>query len=254
MARNQFEDSLRAVLEGGLQGYQAGRAGQQNIEQALMMEKIKNVISPGEYKPRTMSEALDFERAKAGIVKPKELLAEQKTNLQISDLQQKQEDIQKQKEFATESVKNSTLDALDTIKNVKSGINYFGMTGALPSLPATPRAKWEANVNKLLSGRIVQIMTEMKQASKTGATGFGQLSDKEGKILREASTALKKTLSPKDATEILDKMELSLQKVLGNQSPGNDVSSKASSYLQSRGLSGNAAQVDAFLQKNPEFK
>ena len=61
-------------------------------------------------------------------------------------------------------------------------------------------------------------MTKMKEASKTGATGFGQLSEKELKVLKEASTALKKIMNPKDAQRYLDKMEFMLQRIVSGNS------------------------------------
>lgn len=122
-------------------------------------------------------------------------------------------------------IKDSAQDSLDTITEIKAGINQFGATGPIPTLNPWdyPRKKWEANVNKLLSGKVVELITKMKSASKTGATGFGQLSEREGQLLREASTALNRGLAPKDAEALLTKMETILQKVVGeNVSPQSD--------------------------------
>lgn len=153
-------------------------------------------------------------------------VAQQKFDLEQQNTQKKQEE-------ASQFVKDSAEDALNTIKEVKNGINYFGFTGGLPSIPGSPRAKWEANINKLLSKNVIDVMTNMKQASKTGATGFGQLSEKELKVLQDASTALKRNLSPKDATEILNDMEVKLKKIsVGN---GQSADPEYSNYLQSIG-------------------
>lgn len=114
-------------------------------------------------------------------------------------------------------VKDSAQDVLNTIGEVEKGINYFGLTGQLPSIPGTARANWEANVNKLLSGKVLDVMTKMKQASKTGATGFGQLSNKELGVLQQASTAIKRGLSPKDAQRYINDMKANLQKVIEGQ-------------------------------------
>lgn len=131
----------------------------------------------------------------------------------IKDIKQEEEN-KRQQELESQSVLNSTNDTLDTIKEVKNGIKNFGALGSFPSLPFDyPRKKWESNVQKLLSGKVIDIISEMKRVSKTGATGFGQLSEKEGQILREASTALNRGLSPQDALVILDKMENELNKI-----------------------------------------
>lgn len=121
------------------------------------------------------------------------------------------------RENKTQFIKDTAQDTLNTIREVKAGINYFGATGPIPTLNpwGYDRKRWEVNINRLLSSKIIDLMTTMKEASKTGATGFGQLSEKEGQILREASTSLNKGLSPKDAKKYLDEMENSLKKVVG---------------------------------------
>ncbi len=118
---------------------------------------------------------------------------------------------------------DSANDTLNTIKEVEKGINNFGLTGDIPSFPGTSRKNWEVNVNKLLSGKILDVMTKMKEASKTGATGFGQLSNKELEVLRQASTSLKRGLSKKDAQRYLNDMKSAMQKIVDkkNQSSGD---------------------------------
>jgi len=113
-----------------------------------------------------------------------------------------------------ENIIKSAQDTLNTIKEVESGMGNFGMLGGLPSIPGTSRVKWEANINKLLSGKIIDLMGEMKNASRTGATGFGQLSEKELKVLQDSATALKRTMNPNDAQEILNEMKLKLSKII----------------------------------------
>ena len=60
---------------------------------------------------------------------------------------------------------------------------------------------------------MLDVIAEMKSASKTGATGFGQLSEREGQILRDASTALNRGLSPKDAQKYLNEIKLIANKI-----------------------------------------
>ena len=146
---------------------------------------------------------------------PKETWIKRDINAERFDV--KQNETKKIQENKSQMVKDSAMDTLNTISEVEKGIDYFGLTGGLPSIPGTARATWEANVNKLLSGKIINLMTQMKEASKTGATGFGQLSEKELKVLQEASTALKRGLSPKDAQKYLNEMKVAAQKVLGSE-------------------------------------
>jgi hypothetical protein len=144
-----------------------------------------------------------------------------KRDVQAEKFDVEQADKLKEQEAKSQFVKDSTNDTLNTIKAVKDGINYFGAGSLIPAIPTLQpeKVKWQANLNKLLSGKVIKLMTDMKSASKTGATGFGQLSEKELKVLQDASTALKGTLSPKDAKKYLDDMENSLQKIIpDNQS------------------------------------
>lgn len=147
-----------------------------------------------------------------------------------------QEEKQRQRDTYSEMVRNSARDTLDTITEIEKGINNFGLIGGLPSIPGTERSDWEANVNKLLSQKVIDIMTKMKEASKTGATGFGQLSNKELKVLQDSSTALKRTLRPEDAQKYLNQMKASLYKVIGTsdeyQGIANQNESDVSSFIR----------------------
>jgi hypothetical protein len=159
-----------------------------------------------------------------------------------------QEEKKKQQEQKSQLVKDSALDSLNTIAEVEKGISNFGLFGQIPSIPGTERATWEANVNKLLSKKVIDVMVSMKEASKTGATGFGQLSEKELKVLQEASTALKRGLSPKDAQRYLNSMKLSLQKITQGNNKTNislpseiKTTSQALDYLTKQGMSKDEA-------------
>lgn len=134
---------------------------------------------------------------------------------------------QKANEEKSQMIKDSASQNLAAIAEAKKGSKYFGPLGNLPSIVAPSsllglspeygdRKMWENNVNQLLSRKVVDLITQMKSASKTGATGFGQLSDKEGAILREASTALTKDLPEDKALYYLNEMEKINKRILGN--------------------------------------
>lgn len=125
------------------------------------------------------------------------------------------------KETKNRMVVKQAEDTIKTISDIKSRSNNFGFLGSVPSLPGTDRYIWQTNVDKLLSRRIIDLMMEMKDASKTGATGFGQLSEKELKVLQDASTALKKGLPEEKALEYLSEMESMAQKVIDGYIPRN---------------------------------
>jgi hypothetical protein len=130
---------------------------------------------------------------------------------------------EQQKLVAEDNMRSNSQSRLSAIQEAKRGAKFFGPMGEVPSYLAPSslvgqygeRAKWENNVNQLLSQKVLNVMNEMKRASKTGATGFGALSEKELQILQSAATALKKNLDPKDAMMYLNDMEQIEKKFLG---------------------------------------
>jgi len=151
-------------------------------------------------------------------------------NVPAQKFEAEQEEKKALQEKQTQTIRDTATDTLNTIAEVEKGIKYFGWTGDYPTLPIHPeyaeRKNWEVNVDKLLSGKVLEIIQTMKEGSKTGATGFGQLSEKEGEILKSASTQLKKSLTPEKAKPYLDQMKEKLTKVLsktGQESGGEQV-------------------------------
>jgi hypothetical protein len=114
-------------------------------------------------------------------------------------------------------------DTLKTIKRVKERIGEFGLTGNIPKIWGTTAYDWQSNVDQLLSKKIVDLMAEMKRVSKTGATGFGQLNEKELAVLQNASTALKKGTSPERAAVYLKDMEDALNKIISGADNSQNV-------------------------------
>lgn len=174
--------------------------------------------------------------------KGKPMIRKIKRDVSGEKLDLQKEEKKKVQEAKTQMVMDSAQDTLNTISEVEKGINYFGLTGGLPSIPGTARKNWEVNVNKLLSGKIINLMTSMKEASKTGATGFGQLSEKELKVLQEASTALKRGLSSKDAQKYLNEMKKAAQKIMGQEAQSNSDIRSQYNTLRSQGMSAEEAK------------
>ncbi len=157
------------------------------------------------------------------------------TDIPKQKFQAKQAEKQTQLQEKSNFIINQAQDSLDTIAEIKKGIGNFGAFGQLVPkevMPGTPYYTWQTNVDKLLSGKMIDLMTQMKEASKTGATGFGQLSEKEGQILREASTAIKKGLNPDQAMKELNKLESALKKVIQKKSGQGDFSTMSDEELR----------------------
>ena len=156
--------------------------------------------------------------------------------------QKEMEEAAEAKQYQEDVLRESAQSNLETIKKVKEGAKYFGPLGEVPTIaaPSTylqgeygPRKQREANVEKLLSQKVIDVMSEMRKASKTGASGFGQLTEKELAVLRSASTALNKGLAPADAIYYLDEMENIHKMVLGGSQPqGQAVAGQVEDFSQ----------------------
>lgn len=156
--------------------------------------------------------------------------------IKIDEANAKQTEATQKKEGSVQALKDSSQQSIDSIEAAKKGSRFFGPMGDVPSIysPSSipligkmtegnmsvggdykDRAVWEANVNNLLSKKVVDLIGQMKSLSKTGATGFGNLSDKEGQLLQQASTVLNKKLPPEVALHYLNEMEKIYQKITG---------------------------------------
>jgi len=160
------------------------------------------------------------------IEQQKFLFEQQKASREQQKFQRETAEAEEAEQERNEAARVDAEDLLDTIREVKKGADFFGFAGKLPT-PIAPsslvpggltrrdRIRWANNLNKLLSQRVIDVMSEMKRVSKTGATGFGQLSEKELAVLQNASTALSSDLDPEDALQILNEMERIQLKFLG---------------------------------------
>ena len=131
----------------------------------------------------------------------------------------RQEALLKAKEVET-AARQQAEEMLSTIEKVKSMSKYFGWSSLKPGFPESEKRVFDKYFNNLKSKLVLNLMTTLKQASKTGSTGFGQLSEKELKILQDASTALDAGMPLSEATKILDDLSASATRLLGYSEPG----------------------------------
>jgi hypothetical protein len=146
--------------------------------------------------------------------------------------EEKSANLQKAKQL-----KDQALDYLNTIQEVKNRAHWFGpVEGRIHPLLNSDKTEWSNNLNKLLSAKILNTMNEMKAASKTGATGFGQLNRSELGVLQNASTALKSFTDEKSAMRYLNRMEVATRKALGERPEINNSISKRVVELRQAGM------------------
>ena len=246
----------------------AEQSGESDLNKLIMREKVKSMFKePKEEKPSLQEilqtvggENKDFPIGTTMGVDTKEgrINLPLGPSLEQVKNEEKKKAAELKKAEVTEKITSSAQDMLNTIKNVKEGARYFGPLGQLPT-QATPegmgaiiginkegyekRKKWENSVNRLLAQKGLDMMLELKNASKTGATGFGQLSEKEGQWLKDASTELTRDIGQERALEILNEMERLYTKILsGGVTPAQTENLPTNTGQQ---MSGGQVMVDA---------
>jgi len=139
------------------------------------------------------------------------------------------------KELQSKTVKAKASDMLNTVDRLLSdkNIKQFGFTGPIPSIPGTGKREWLAELNYLKGNQVLQLMTELKQASRTGATGFGQLSEKELELLGNSANRLSRGLPEESAKRELQRIRGMLEKILNptTQDSGGVEPDEGFSYL-----------------------
>jgi len=221
----------------GVKNYTAVRNANTNrslsqMKTLMELQKMKSLSDPapaGYVRDQASGRLVkDLTLSPAGQPKPLNELQQAK----LDEMRGKQAQAQQVKENQDENLRSSAEDIIKTIGEVKKGKDYFGRFGDISStwdpktlLPGEydRRSNWEANIKKLTSQAVLDTMTKLKQASRTGSTGFGALSEKELALLQSASTVLNRKLSPDQAMKYLDDLENVHRKVLngGSAVPSN---------------------------------
>jgi hypothetical protein len=123
-----------------------------------------------------------------------------------------QSGVDPEKDRLSEAIRSLGVDEL--VNNVKGaralvkGGYSTGMTGAVLShLPGTDARDFQATLEAIKGGIILEKMQALKEASKTGASGLGALSEKEGDRLAASVAALDPGMSDEKLNESLDAIE-----------------------------------------------
>jgi hypothetical protein len=154
------------------------------------------------------------------------------TGLKIDAERQKQADAASAKTRAADGARQSAQSTVDLIKQlVDVGPNgevtlnsaAQGLFGArvpfLGMIPGDPsgRAKADAALNQLRGRTVIDMLNQMKQQSRTGATGFGALTERELALLERAATQLNNTtMSDADAAAELGRLYQAAVKASGS--------------------------------------
>lgn len=155
------------------------------------------------------------------IPKPMNPLQEAK----LEQLKQEEQEAARLAETQKGQVRDASVDALSDIAVAKKGKRFFGPLGEFSSkaVPSSlfgeygERAEWESNIDKILAQKTLNILTDLKKQSKTGATGLGAVNEREFATLQQAATELRRNYSPEKAERVLNDMERFHIKVLSAQ-------------------------------------
>lgn len=136
------------------------------------------------------------------------LTPKQKKEIAEADkLQLANEEKKKQAIYSAKTAVGEIGNALDLIGNPKD-INWnMGVTGSLlRKLPGSSANDLQASLDTIGSGVMLNSLQALKEASPTGASGMGQLSNQEGKILRDAQGSLSLNQSPEQLSRNLNRI------------------------------------------------
>lgn len=160
------------------------------------------------------------------------------------DLEQKEKTDLKQKQSKSVKAQAKTmLNSVDFLLD-KKNIKQFGVTGPIPAIPGTKKREWLAELNFLKGKQVLNLMTELKQASKTGATGFGQLSEKELALLENSANKLERGLPEKAAKKELNRIKGLLNKIMAE----NDENEKGFISPNEGGNANTGDEYQRYLQ------
>ena len=91
------------------------------------------------------------------------------------------------------------------IKEHKNLDDVLGVSGAVFSrMPSSKAFGLRANIDKLTAEAVISKIEQLKSQSKTGATGFGQLSNQEGEYLKNSIANLNTLQNKEDFQAQLD--------------------------------------------------
>lgn len=204
----------------------------------LQMEAAKVGINPANMSSRTIIQTMAKKQA-------------EKIDFENNKLRMEEENKIKQQEMHGKMLQDSARQTLRTVSELKKGLKYFGAAGDLPPFPAEYNKKnWVANYNQLKDKLVVDLMLKLKESSKTGSTGFGALTEKEGMRLENASSALQKGLSEGDALKYLTEIENSANNILSADGGSGGGESRGNIVIMEDAL-GNKAEVEVDANGNP---
>jgi hypothetical protein len=132
-----------------------------------------------------------------------------------------------------DSIREQAQGALEEIKDVlgdddnltPAGARAVGKSSVANWVPTTKGYAGAASINRVKAQRVLSLIGEMKAQSKTGATGFGNMSNKDLATLERAATKLDTGLDEETFKKEMIRIRTLLRKVMeedGAEQPERD--------------------------------
>lgn len=124
-------------------------------------------------------------------------------------------------------IRSKTQDALNEIDEIldpktdkltSKGSRAVGGTSIFNWIPTTEGFAGNKSIQRIKSQQVLNLIADMKAQSKTGATGFGNMSNKDLAVLENAATKLDTGLDESEFEKEMKRIRDTLRKVMQDQS------------------------------------
>lgn len=176
------------------------------------------------------------------------IAAEDLPNSQVGNIKANQQiDAAKQSfDVANEAIENATKD---------TGWLSSGPLSHLPDFLNPAAANLRGELNTVQSKVVLDTITEMKNLSKTGSTGFGQLSDREGQLISSRLGAVLQASTParlkKALGDLQGQLKISRDRVLKAYNDEQEVKGPKKAAAPSAAPAGRIEGDNVILKWNP---
>lgn len=186
-------------------------------------------IIPTKPAPRTITGTIEQKAAEAERLKKEEQTFRENLQERQQNFTAEQNKLQREYGERKEALKASkgaptaasqqflnelSQSAITTLDDLDSRVSEFttGFGSLMKVIPRSKAVDFAADLETLTSDIKLGVLQQMKSMSKTGASGFGQLSDKEGRSLESALGSLRQDQSPSNVKKNLKKIRASISR------------------------------------------
>jgi Ni,Fe-hydrogenase I large subunit len=147
----------------------------------------------------------------------------------------------------SQAVIDSSDKLIETVDHLIKNKNYFGpIEGSIP--PMFPgKIEFDENYKYLQANNVMKVLAEMKSQSRTGATGFGALNEKELALIQDAASKLNVRMDEKTAEKYLMQMKESFQKIKDREQNGYPGEVGGQTAMQAQPKTSGQIKVGRFL-------